>query len=288
MEISDFVIGGTYENMKGAYEVLSIKGEEMTIRWESGETIQTPIDLQVRIIERMKREREAKKQAQLSKKSKACGRAKKFQGFSKEAFSTSVKGQTWRGRTSLGGAVTAALDNHDFRINSWAVDRRPVVHWADETHRKSGKSEQQAKLFVQLDPSGLFFGFHVERSPDSDPKSTDWTLFSDWLAQEENEKWLHETCQSHQLSLRDPDQSVIKGLIVAGKKGWSLQGAGKKKSFGSLSEYLQSLSADQGMNLQVFQAIEKDIAVSLQTEVAKTIAETFDALMPLYAASLKR
>ncbi len=205
MEISDFVIGGTYENMKGAYEVVSIKGEEMTIRWESGETIQTPIDLQLRIIERMEREREAKKELAVTKKRTASGRSKKFQGFSEEDFSSTVKG-LWRGRTALGGADTAALDDYGLRINSWAVQRCPVVHWADETHRKSGNDEQQAKLFVQLDPAGLYCGFQVDRDAGSDPKNADWTLFSDWLAEEENETWLHQKCRSHHFAICDADQ----------------------------------------------------------------------------------
>ncbi len=57
---------------------------------------------------------------------------------------------------------------------------------------------------------------------------------------------------------------------------------------GSLNDYLLGLPPGKQMKLQVFQTLEKDAVLSLQADVAQTIADTFDALMPLYAASMKR
>jgi hypothetical protein len=51
-----FKVGQEYENMKGAYKVLSIDGNTMRIRWESGEEITTTISLQSLIMMRMQRE----------------------------------------------------------------------------------------------------------------------------------------------------------------------------------------------------------------------------------------
>ncbi len=56
MSIVKFEVGEKYENMKGMYEVLSIEGNTMRIRWESGEEILTTVSLQTQIIMRMKRE----------------------------------------------------------------------------------------------------------------------------------------------------------------------------------------------------------------------------------------
>ena len=53
-----FEVGQQYENMKGAYEVLSIEGDDMCIRWETGEEVVTTVKMQRRITERMQRERE--------------------------------------------------------------------------------------------------------------------------------------------------------------------------------------------------------------------------------------
>jgi hypothetical protein len=42
--------------MKGVYEVLSLEGNAMRIRWESGEEIMTTVSLQRQIIMRMRKE----------------------------------------------------------------------------------------------------------------------------------------------------------------------------------------------------------------------------------------
>ncbi len=42
--------------MKGVYEVLSVEGNAMRIRWESGEEIMTTVSLQRQIIMRMRQE----------------------------------------------------------------------------------------------------------------------------------------------------------------------------------------------------------------------------------------
>lgn len=55
-----FKVGSTYTNMKGDYEVISIKGESMVIRWNSGDEITTTIDQQARILERLEYESKAK------------------------------------------------------------------------------------------------------------------------------------------------------------------------------------------------------------------------------------
>ena len=56
MSIIEFEVGEKYENMKGVYEVLSVEGNAMHIRWESGEEIMTTVSLQRQIIMRMRQE----------------------------------------------------------------------------------------------------------------------------------------------------------------------------------------------------------------------------------------
>ena len=61
MSIIQFEVGQKYENMKGIYEVLSIEGNAMRIRWESGEEIMTTVCLQRQIIMRMRQEQRNRK-----------------------------------------------------------------------------------------------------------------------------------------------------------------------------------------------------------------------------------
>jgi len=65
-----FEIGSTYKNMKGDYEVVSIKGESMVIRWEDGNEYTTTIDQQKRILERLDHEAKLKQQEKKPTKKK--------------------------------------------------------------------------------------------------------------------------------------------------------------------------------------------------------------------------
>ena len=129
-----FEVGGKYENMKGVFEVIAMRRDSMDIRWESGEEISTPIELQQRILERMQHEKEMEeaKALQKAKKAKAAsskaGRA--FTGLEASDFSNTVSKTSWRGRGQLGGAVAvvpgrggAGLPDHD-------LQRHPLErHW---------------------------------------------------------------------------------------------------------------------------------------------------------------
>jgi hypothetical protein len=66
-----FEVGAMYENMKGAYQVVSIQNDSMVIRWDDGSEVVTPIDLQKRIIERMAYEKELRQQEEAKKQQKA-------------------------------------------------------------------------------------------------------------------------------------------------------------------------------------------------------------------------
>ena len=57
-----FEIGEKYENMKGTYEVLSIDRNSMRIRWDTGEEITTTVNLQSRIVKRMRREQQKREE----------------------------------------------------------------------------------------------------------------------------------------------------------------------------------------------------------------------------------
>jgi hypothetical protein len=58
----EFTVDEQYENEKGIFTVVSIKRQEMVIRWENGETITTSTSLQGRIQERKQREKIAKEE----------------------------------------------------------------------------------------------------------------------------------------------------------------------------------------------------------------------------------
>ena len=60
MDKFQFKVGSKHTNMKGDYEVISIQGESMVIRWNNGDEVTTTIDQQTRILERLEYERNLK------------------------------------------------------------------------------------------------------------------------------------------------------------------------------------------------------------------------------------
>jgi len=74
---NDFKVGEQYTNEKGVFKVLSIKGEQMVIRWENGEELKSSVDIQRRIQERRSQEQvaiEKKAEAAAAKPPRAAAR----------------------------------------------------------------------------------------------------------------------------------------------------------------------------------------------------------------------
>jgi len=72
-----FEVGATYENMKGAYEVVSIHKNDLVIRWDDGSEANTTVELQLRILERMALEKEEEEQRILKEQKKSSKGKKK-------------------------------------------------------------------------------------------------------------------------------------------------------------------------------------------------------------------
>jgi len=224
-------VGHKYENMKGVYEVISINGDSMIIRWESGEQISTPMDLQRRIIERMQTEKqegdkkkiqnEPKEPKYKNKKFTSKYRAK-FKGFEESDFKTNVSETNWRSRSCLGGAVTERLYSDRFNFNSWAVYRMPAIHWADVKHRGRDDIRLQAKFFAQVDENYLYYGFYIERPDNPTDVKNDWNAFISWLKDAKNEYWLNEILSEHNLGIYDLEEKSFGGIMKSFNGKWKI------------------------------------------------------------------
>ena len=216
MQGMKFEIGEKYENMKGIFEVISTGKDSMNIRWEDGEEISTPIDLQLRIIERMRHEKEieAEELTQTPKKAKtsASGGGKEFDGLEENDFSNLVSKTTWRGRNQIGGAVAHRLKSKQFNFNSWVVLRKPEVYWLDVMRQKQDNVSFQVKFYARVEENSLCFGFHIPAADPSASGKNDWHALQKWLDRPENDTWLLKQCASQDLSLFDMG---VKGFIGA-------------------------------------------------------------------------
>jgi len=256
----EFKVGHKYENVKGVYKVVSIDGDSMVIRWDSGEQVTSTIELQRRIIERMEWERlEASRPRK--KKSKCGG---DFDGLGAGDFKDSVTGTSWRSRASLGGAVTTKLPSDKFKFNSWSIYGTPRIQWLDREHQEHHDTWFQAKFFVQLDEGHLSYGFCIERSDDPKDPKDDWKEFIFWLRDKKNEDWLNGVASNQNLDIRESGKNV------------------------SLASLLESLPEGRWRSAEIAKRVPKEQVLQRAESIADDISALFETLMPLYEASAPR
>jgi hypothetical protein len=284
MDQIDFEVGGKYENMKGVYEVLSIGNETMRIRWENGEEITTDIDFQRRVIERMDFEKRQLIEKKAKKAKKAAGGRVKFEGLKESDFSKKVSGTTWRRRSCLGGAVKVFPESDRYDVKSWSIARKPMIQWADVTHRNPDIFNLQSKFFVRLNEDKLYCGYCIERPKKDVDGKGDWASFLDWLSEEENENRLKEIALGQNLAVYQLSKDGgVSWKARPDNDVWLLEKKGDEKTLGSLGEFLKEFSdGSRRVDLQIAKSMEKKEAVSKGVAIAEDISRVFESLFPIY------
>ena len=288
----EFVVGETYENEKGPFEVLSIERDAMVIRWESGESIETTVSFQRRIQERRRWEQQMKEKTVNAASGKARRTATRkaksaFEGFRPEDFKKTVSRTPWRSRSQFGGAVTSRLQSTRLNFNSWAAKRRNEAHWADMTHWKNKVVDYPAKFCARADETTLAWGFYVERPDSTRSSSPDWEAFSQWLGQEENDDWLRGVALEQGLEVYDTQQRSFSGVLKPQDNDWVLvDGDGTQDKMGRLATIIGSWPVDTWLDLMIAKRISKEEAIAQGQDIAQDVAELFGHLFPLYEAAV--
>ncbi len=282
-----FQVGEKYENMKGVFEVIAIRRDSMDIRWEDGEEIDTPIDLQRRIIERMRFEKEleeAEKNQSKGGKASASTGGKQFCGLEENDFSNRVSKTTWRGRGQLGGAVAALMKSSHFKFNSWAVLRKPEVSWMDIKRQKQVSLKDQAKFYARVEKASLYYGIQLLSPEVSDGETSDWQGLMSWLEKPENISWLIQQMDAGSLVVRDLGKKGFTGDLMAKEDRWiCVDPDGNETNVESIQSFLSDAAKSAVVDLRIEKTMEKEVAIGKKEDVANEVAELFDRLMPLYA-----
>ncbi len=286
----EFVVGETYENEKGLFEVLSIERDAMVIKWESGESIETTVSFQRRVQERRRWERqmrEKKAAASSSKARRAAGRkpGATFEGFRSEDFKKTISRTPWRSRSQFGGAVTSRLQSSRLKFNSWAAKRRNEVHWADSDHWKTKAVEYPAKFFARADMETLAWGFYVERPEAGRKDSPDWQRFLDWLRDDDNDDWLRGIAREQGLVIYDAHQRSTNGILEPQEEIWSPNDGADSVGHGRLAAIIESWPAETWLDLMIAKRIPKEEAIEQGQDLAADVAALFGQLFPLYEAA---
>lgn len=282
-----FVVGEEYKNEKGLFEVLSVKGDKMDIRWENGEEMTCDVRIQRRIQERRRWEKKRRAQmAEAKNKSKGAAReARPFTGLAPEDFKDKISRTPWRSRQQLGGAVTRLLRPSRPRINSWAGKRRNAVHWADAGHWKARQGGCHLKLSARADAATFLWGLSFERAlPGATGSSIEWRAFEQWLAQENNEQRLQATALESGLNLFDVSQPASLELLKVVDKGWVAVEGKKERAFESFGDAVAALPDAVSKEMILASRLPKKDAVDRGREIVSDIAELFHLLLPVYNA----
>ncbi len=286
----EFVVGETYENEKGLFEVLSIERDAMVIKWESGESIETTVSFQRRIQERRRWERQMKEKKAAASKSKArraTGRraGSAFDGFHPEDFKKTISRTPWRSRSQFGGAVTSRMQSSRLKFNSWAAKRRNEVHWADSSHWKNKVVDYPAKFFARADQETLAWGFYVERPEAGRKASPDWEAFLQWLRDDDNDDWLRGVAREQGLVIYDAHQRSFSGILNPQDDKWVANEGPADAEQGRLAAIIDTWPADSWIDLMIAKRISREEAIERGQDVAADVAVFFGLLFPLYEAA---
>jgi hypothetical protein len=288
-EALKFEVGGVYENMKGAYEVVSIQKDAMLIRWHNGGELLTSMELQKRIIERMdldkksQEQKEARRQSSSEKPSPK--KAPPFVGFREEDFKRTAKNTTWRGRGSVGGAVIKALNSDQMDFGAWGLTTRPEVHWIEKLRHARKIAGQGIGFFARVDERNLFYGVYIQPANTTDNPPNGAVAFGTWLAQSENESWLKQVFTNNNLSLLDISDKVLAHVITCSGGHWEYKEGKTRHKIESLSAFLALQSNANLADLRIETKISKDDALTAGKSIVNTLCTLFQTLMPLYGVA---
>lgn len=282
-----FATGCHYENMKGTYEVLSIEGNTMRIRWESGEESETDVELQDRILKRFVREVRATKGRPVVRAEDAEPQfAPRFAGLSAADFMADLSKARWRSRSGgLGGAVAQELKGAEFAFRFWAPFGEPRVLWADVDHATGNPAQVATGFTGRLDADRAYFGFFVARQDEADGKGA-WHRFLAWLSAPGKEEWFRCLAAGHGLRILGACPHSSSECIQASGQQWASVEGTVRAEVESLSALLVAAGAGPGTRLECVATIERDRAVARGHRVARDMAQLFQLLMPVYRACL--
>jgi hypothetical protein len=293
-----FVVGETYRNRDGEYEVVKLDGTKMVIRYADGREIETDVVLQARIRDNMRAERVIRAEALKRSARKSYRSSHKrvtFTGLLEGDFQRGTAGTTWRARTGLGGLLAQRLSaraQHEFL--SYAIYRRAEVHIArpDCYHNAKKRGCRDAKFVFDLDAEGARYGLYVEKSDSPMDETWHWpnlmaALASDEALQESTLTAMRGLALEWELCLDPSDEPVTR--VAAGEAGLEWRPAEGEASVISWPEFVQRLSEiDEGTwcNLYLCARLDKTEAIAAGAGIAETAVAAYCELLPLYDAAV--
>jgi hypothetical protein len=306
-----FQVGKTYRNRTGEYLVQAIDGDEMTIRYMGGSILKTKMSVQARIWENIQFEEQAAREEerqQLAQEARASARmravrarqtkkAPAFEGFQESDFEPKKRGIAWSSRDKLGSLLADELSRRatgDF--DSWTVPRQSEVHIARKEHYDLDARDRNATFFVAVDEKGVSYGFRVGKPGGKLRANWDVSAFLAALADDGvPRRELRSAMRTYDLRLDVYGMDVSYGQVgqvVAEERGflWRSESAEQETTqpmnWEQVVEYLQTVASDKQCDIYARKHLSVTEALDAETKISSGITKVFEALLPVYDASV--
>jgi hypothetical protein len=309
-----FEVGKMYRNRAGEYVVVHVEGDKMKIRYVDGGTLETDVAIQARIWENIQFEdqmKRAEERQRLAREARLAARRRtrraraepKFAGFQSTDFEPKKRGIAWSSRKELGKVLAYELSQRTKRtFGHWIVPRQPRVHVASKDHYEkisSATIDVNAALFVAADQNGIICGFRVTKPDDTSDTlkaAWPWTRFLESLGSDDKmQQALQEAMESQELVLDVHATTVSFGQVSRitlqdSQFLWQQEEADQEVTqpmdWDSLVEALVALAPGKRCALYLRRRISAEDCLKGGSELAGEIADIFEALVPLYDASV--
>jgi hypothetical protein len=296
-----FEVGETYRNRKGEYEVVSLHGSRMVIRYTDGSLLQTTVDMQKRIWQNIQMEAQLEREQQRAAarprlKRRGGRRGLDFQGLAEHDFQAGVAGTSWRARANFGGRLAEHMtDTMPYFFQSYALYRQAMIHIAQPEHYSTKTKWREAKYEFALDAEQARFGFYIEKN--DGPMDGTWHWPNLMAALEGDAALRHKVetaMREHQLrwdlyiwadvGLLARVRAGAEGLLCTSKNGAEQEAT----SMLAFIKRLRELEADKWADLVLYRTMSKAEALAEGAGLADPVAEVYRALLPLYEASTRQ
>lgn len=317
-EAHPFMVGETYANRRGKYEVLELAPPRMTVRYEDGERITADIMILARIWENLKlppEKPEAPARGAGSRGAvaaepagtepaapiRAARTAPRFQGLTARDFAPAAARAAWR--SQVGSRLATRLaEITDIPHKAFPVENRPVLYIGREPHFSGRSPQHRAKFLFRLTAEDAEYGFYVERAAQKMDLTWDWRRFMSALY--ETEPWgeqvraamlargLTAEAESYAERPAEPEQApdpIGRWTATAEGLTWLAAGASDATActWRELADVLAAVEPTLKCDFYLLGRTPKAAAIAASEELIERAAQTYAALMPLYSASAR-
>jgi hypothetical protein len=305
-----FEVGKTYRNRVGEYVVLSIDGNQMKIRYVSGGTLLTDVNLQARIWENIQFEEQQSRvderrrqalEARLAARMKTReARARPaFAGFLESDFQPRKRGVSWSSRRALGKVLALELSQRTKNtFEQWLVPYQAAVHVARKDSYDTEVPGRNAAFFVAASERGISYGYYVGK-PEGEPQPAwPWSVLIALLdGNQATRQAVWTAMGTHGLRLDVYTMQVSYGLtaqVTVQENGFlwreesTEDGVDRPLDWDGLAEALRALAPGKRSTLHLCRELSVEESLKAGSAIANEIVQLFQALVPIYEASIGR